>query len=98
MCLNMYRTISHSGLFYCHPQLLRSLGVHLTVLGLMRSYLGIRVAGLEDDSFLTARRKMKMAMSKVGALPTHEYVMLTASLFLSPKFMHILCLVVSPDS
>ena len=66
MCLNLYRTISHSGLFYCHPQLLRSLGVHLTVLGLMRSYLGIRVAGLEDDSFLTARRKMKMAMSKVG--------------------------------
>ena len=59
------RTISQSGVFYCHPQLLRSLGVHLTVLGLMRSYLGISVAGLEEDSFLTARRKMKMAMSKV---------------------------------
>ena len=59
------RTISHSDVFYCHPHLLRSLGVHLTVLGLMRSYLGISVAGLEDDSFLTTRRKMKMAMSKV---------------------------------
>ena len=60
------RAVSHSGVFYCHPQLLRSLGVHLTVLGLMRSFLGISVAGLEDDQFLTARRKMKMAMSKVG--------------------------------
>ena len=70
--LSSCRTISHSDVFYCHPTLLRSLGVHLIVLGLMRSYLGISVSGLEDDHFLTARRKMKMAMSKVRSIQVHQ--------------------------
>ena len=80
----IYRTISHSGIFYCHPHLLRSLGVHLTVLGLMRSYLGISVTGMEEDKFLTARRKMKMAMSKVQC----KVDVLSVILYISQVYMN----------
>lgn len=60
-----HRSIRNSDLFYCHPHLLRSLGVHSTVLGLMETYLGIS-SGSSHNQVLSARRKQRLSMLKEG--------------------------------
>lgn len=57
-CLRMLR---NSTIFYCHPHLIRQLGVHSTVLQLMRSYLGIS-SGPGESQYLTLRRKQRLCM------------------------------------
>ena len=59
------RTIRHSDLFYCHPGLMRQLGVYSIALELMKSYLGISSGS--HNHLLTIRRKQKLCMSKVGS-------------------------------
>ena len=56
--LTSSRTIHHSSLFYCHPHLLRQLGVHTTVLNLMKTYLGIS-SGSPEDVLLSSRRRYR---------------------------------------
>lgn len=61
-----FRVIRNSDIFFCHPHLLRSLEVHLTVLGLMQSYLGISSGSGVHDQVLSVRRKKRLSMFKVG--------------------------------
>ncbi len=58
---NALRMIRNSAIFYCHPHLLRQLGVHSTVLELMQSYLGIS-SGSGKSHVLTFRRKQRLCM------------------------------------
>ena len=66
-----HRSIRNCDLFYCHPHLLRSLGVHSTVLGLMKTYLGIS-SGSVHNQVLSARRKQRLSMLKEGLPPPVE--------------------------
>lgn len=61
-------TIKKSGLFYCHPHLLRQLGVHTTVLGLIRTYLGIS-SGSAQENLLSRHRMHRLKMSSAGKSP-----------------------------
>lgn len=54
------RTIQRSELFYCHPHLLRQLGVHTILLDLMRTYLGISSKSSIEEALLTSRRKRRL--------------------------------------
>ena len=65
------RSIRNCDLFYCHPHLLRSLGVHSTVLGLMKTYFGIS-SGSAHNEVLSARRKQRLSMLKEGLPPPME--------------------------
>ena len=65
------RSIRNCDLFYCHPHLLRSLGVHSTVLGLMKTYFGIS-SGSAHNEVLSARRKQRLSMLKEGLPPPVE--------------------------
>ena len=66
-----HRSIRNCDLFYCHPHLLRSLGVHSTVLGLMKTYFGIS-SGSAHNEVLSARRKQRLSMLKEGLPPPVE--------------------------
>ncbi len=56
-----HRTIQHSELFYCHPHLLRQLGVHTILLDLMRTYLGIcSKSSSVEEALLTSRRRRRI--------------------------------------
>ena len=54
------RTIQRSELFYCHPHLLRQLGVHTILLDLMKTYLGISSRSSVEEALLTSRRKRRL--------------------------------------
>ncbi len=57
---DVLRKVRNSAIFYCHPHLIRQLGVHSAVLELMQSYLGI--AGSGENQVLSIRRKQRLCM------------------------------------
>lgn len=70
------RKLSKSELFGHHPDLMRMMGVHTTVMNVIKTYLNYSSSLQKQDDVIRVRQKLRMAMSQVWLVGIMVFVWL----------------------
>ena len=68
---HLYRKLRKSELFSHHPDLMRMMGVHVTVMNVIKTYLSYSSNTLHrQDDVIPLKQKLRMTLSPVGFCKT----------------------------